>query len=72
MEVLNTINMLIKKKSEQWNLYFQVILCYSTLCITLEMSLMLHFMNFQQALHGQNSEQDDSLSLIANSLNLLR
>lgn len=72
MEVLNTINTLIKKKSEQWNLYFQVILCYSRLCITLEMSLMLHFMNFQQALHGQNSEQDDSLSLIANSLNLLR
>lgn len=50
----------------------QVILCYSRLHITLEMSLMLYFMNFQQALHGQNTEQDDSLSLIANSLNLLQ
>lgn len=64
--------MLNKKKPEQWNFYFQVILCYSKFHIILEMSLMLHLMKFQQALHGQNTEQDDSLSVITNSLNLLQ
>lgn len=73
MEIHKTINLFIRNKSEQQNHCFQVILCYSKLYITLEMTLMLvNLMNFQQAMQEKNTENVHSLSLIANSLNLLQ
>lgn len=73
MEIHNTINVFIRNRSEYRNHCFQVILCYSKLYFPLEMTLMLvKLMNFQQALHGLNTENVDSLSLIASSLNLLQ
>lgn len=73
MEIHKTINLFIRNKSEQWNHCFQVILCYSKLYITLEITLMLvNLMNFQQAMQEKNTENVHSLSLIANSLNLLQ